>query len=66
MSGMFGPQELCGVVGKEMFKDKKAARAALAAYGRRKGCRRTHWCPFCNHHHMTKGQRGNRMKAGGR
>lgn len=64
MSGLFGPQEKCGVMGKEMFPTKKVARDALAAFGRRKGSRRTHWCVFCGQHHMTKGQRGRRMRGG--
>lgn len=58
MAGIFGSRELCRVVGKEMFPDKKQARGALAAFGYRRGSRRIHWCIFCSAYHMTKGQRG--------
>jgi hypothetical protein len=63
MAGIFGPQELCNVIGKERLPNKRAARIALAAFGRRKGSRTVHWCIFCEGYHMTKGVRGKPGRA---
>ena len=61
MSGIFGARTRCRVIGKEMLGSKREARAALAAYGRKKGSNSIHWCIFCESYHMTKGVRGNRL-----
>ena len=63
MAGIFGPQELCRVVGKEILGDRKAARRALRVYGHRKGCRRVYFCVFCESYHMTKDERGKPSRA---
>lgn len=56
---------LCGVTGKPIFEEQ-AAHDALAAFGRRKGSKVTHWCLFCGGHHMGKGVRGRPGKGKGR
>lgn len=63
MAGMFGPQEICTVVGKDMLGDRKTARKHLHAYGRAKGSRSVYWCIFCGSYHMHSGKRRKPMRG---
>lgn len=60
---MSNTRDRCRITGKPIFL-KQEAHAAMAAYGRAKGAKRTYICEFCDGYHMTsKSRRANPGKV---